>query len=808
VCDKPTYEELERTVQELEQAEFERKKAVDALQESEERLDFVLKGSQLGFWDWNLESNEVKRNERWAEMLGYKLQDIDFSVKQWIDFIHPDDRAAAIQSIQDHLEGRTPMHKVEYRMLTKDGEHRWILDQAQVVKRDSHGRPIRMSGTHTDITEHKLAREALRLSAVWHRTLVATIPDLVWLKDMNGIYLSCNPTFERFFGAKESDIVGKTDYDFKDKDLADFFREHDRKAVLAGGPSINEEWLTFADNGYSGLFETIKTPMHNAEGSLIGVLGISRDISERKRAEDALRESESFIKAVMDNLPIGVAVNSVHPSVNFVYMNDKFPTCYRTTREELADPDVFWEAVYEDPEFREEIRKRVLDDCASDDPERMYWIDVPISRREGETTYVTARNVLVPHKQLMISIVWDVTERKKAEEEHRRLEERLHRAEKMEALGTLAGGVAHDLNNVLGIVVGYSELLLEDLDESSSARSEAMEILKGGQRAAAIVQDLLTLARRGVPSRKVLNLNSIIMECRNSPEFAKVLSYHPSIEFRADFEADLLNMSGSSVHLAKSFMNLVSNAAEAMPYGGTLTVKTANRYLDKPISGYDEMREGDYVVLTMSDTGEGIPAPDLKRIFEPFYTKKVMGRSGTGLGLAVVWGTVKDHNGYINVESEQGKGTTFTLYFPVTRDDITSERFSISAEVYIGNGESILIVDDVKEQQELAARMLTKLHYRVTTVSSGEEAVEYLKQQAVDLIVLDMIMDPGMDGLDTYSKILEIHPRQKAIIVSGFSETERVRRAHALGAGPYVKKPYVLETLGLAVKDELARPVT
>ncbi|MGO9372889.1 MAG: DUF3365 domain-containing protein [Syntrophobacteraceae bacterium] len=406
----------------------------------------------------------------------------------------------------------------------------------------------------------------------------------------------------------------------------------------------------------------------------------------------------------------------------------------------------------------------------------------------------------------LIGVGRDISGRKQAENERRKLEERLQRAEKMEALGTMAGGVAHDLNNVLGIVVGYSELLLRDLNESGSARSKASEILKGGQRAAAIVQDLLTLARRGVLCRQVLNLNTIIMDCQNSPEFANAVSYNSNIEIKTALSPDILNVSGSSVHLGKSFMNLVSNAAEAMPNGGTLTIKTANHYLDKPISGYDEVQEGDYVVLSITDTGEGIPASDLKRIFEPFYTKKVMGRSGTGLGLAVVWGTVKDHLGYINVESEEGKGTTFTLYFPVAREEITRDKAPLSVAEYTGNGECILVVDDVQQQRELAESMLKKLNYKVTTVCSGEEAVEYLKQNPADLVVLDMIMDPGMDGLDTYAKILEILSHQKAIIVSGFSETERVRRAQELGAGAYVKKPYMLEQLGLAVRRELDRP--
>jgi signal transduction histidine kinase/ActR/RegA family two-component response regulator len=404
---------------------------------------------------------------------------------------------------------------------------------------------------------------------------------------------------------------------------------------------------------------------------------------------------------------------------------------------------------------------------------------------------------------MLSRIEHEIAVRKRAEEERKGLEERLQRAEKMEALGTLAGGVAHDLNNVLGIVVGYSELLLDGLDESSSERSQAMEILRGGQRAAAIVQDLLTLARRGVTSKKVLNLNTIVMGCQKSPVFAKVLSVHPNTQIKTDFETDLLNVLGSSVHLEKSLINLVSNAVEAMPNGGTLTVKTANCYLDRPISGYDQVREGDYVVLSVSDTGEGIPASDLKRIFEPFYTKKVMGRSGTGLGLAVVWGMVKDHLGYINVESEEGKGTTFALYLPVSREDITAEEVAISASEYMGKGESILVVDDVIEQCNLAGIMLRKLNYTVQSVSSGEAAVEFLQSHKVDLVVLDMIMDPGMDGLDTYRIMLDIHPRQRAIIVSGFAETERVREAQSLGAGAYVKKPYVLEKLGLAVRKEL-----
>ena len=389
------------------------------------------------------------------------------------------------------------------------------------------------------------------------------------------------------------------------------------------------------------------------------------------------------------------------------------------------------------------------------------------------------------------------------EEERQGLEDRLQRAEKMESLGLLAGGVAHDLNNVLGIVVGYAELLLNGIDEKNPLRKDLVTIMEGGQKAAAIVDDMLALTRRGVVSRKVLNLNQLINDFKKSPGWEEMHYHHPAVQIKTDLEPDLLNISGSSVHLEKTLYNLVSNACEAMAKGGTLTIKTTNQYVEKPISGYDTIEKGDYVVLSVSDAGEGISANNLNRIFEPFYTKKIMGRSGTGLGLSVVWGTVKDHNGYIDVVSVEGNGSTFTLYFPVTRKDIADEALAISIAEYMGNGQSILVVDDVEEQRYLAVSILKLLNYNVSCVASGEEAVTYLKEHKADLLVLDMIMDPGMDGLDTYSSVLKMNPQQKVIIVSGFSESDRVHDAQIIGAGAYIKKPYVIERLGLAVKKEL-----
>jgi len=434
-------------------------------------------------------------------------------------------------------------------------------------------------------------------------------------------------------------------------------------------------------------------------------------------------------------------------------------------------------------------------------------LEAQVITKNGEIRDVSIKaNMLeLKGRKILQGAFRDVTEKKRAEKEKRKLEAQLQRAEKMEVVGTLAGGVAHDLNNILGGLVSVPELLLMELPEDSPLRDPILAIENSGKKAAAIVQDLLTLARRGVTTTEVSNLNDVVTDYLRSREYERLKSFHPGVKIETSLETNLLNVLGSPTHLSKTVMNLISNAAEALPNGGKITISTKNQYIDREIAGYDDVREGDYVVLSVADNGMGIALQDQQRIFEPFYTKKVMGRSGTGLGMAVVWGTVKDHNGYIELKSTEGKGTTFDLYYPVTRKEAEKEKAPTSIQEYMGHGQTILVVDDVQEQREIASMLLTQLGYSVHTVSSGEEAVEYVKTNSTDLLVLDMIMDPGIDGLDTYTKILELHPGMKAVIASGFSETDRVKEAQTLGAGQYVKKPYTLEKIGLALKTELAK---
>lgn len=515
---------------------------------------------------------------------------------------------------------------------------------------------------------------------------------------------------------------------------------------------------------------------------------LNEEIQIRQRAEEELRKYAKIVASSYDHMAM-IDLSYAYQAINDAALNAinkrRAEVLGRKSWEILGD--VFEGALY----------KQQLDRAFSGQVVKYRaWMDFPmIGRRYMDI-------VFTPYTHTDSSIAGCVVNARDITERYE-LELKLENAQKMEFMGTIAGGVAHDLNNILSGIVSYPELLLMQLPKESPLTEPINMIKKSGEKAAVVVQDLLTLARRGVANIQPVDLNEIITLFLKSPECSEIKSHHQNVHISTTLADQLNTVSGSSVHLSKTVMNLVSNAAEAMPDGGQILIKTRNLDIDDSFAGTTDSLKGEYVLLEITDTGMGISTEDRQRIFEPFYTKKVMGRSGTGLGLAVVWGTVMDHHGHIEVDSDGKNGSVFRLYFPVSHEKAKS--FSPIRELhkYKGNGDTILIVDDIEEQRVIASNILSELGYTVATVPSGEDAISFLHENSMDLVILDMLMPPGIDGLDTYQEILKINPTQKAIIASGFAENNRIKEAIDLGVGQYIKKPYTISEVGLAVKTTL-----
>ncbi|MEE8577565.1 MAG: response regulator, partial [candidate division Zixibacteria bacterium] len=528
------------------------------------------------------------------------------------------------------------------------------------------------------------------------------------------------------------------------------------------------------------------------------------ELLERQKAEDSLWKSQQRLWLHVRQSPLGVIEWDLHFRV--VEWNLAAERIFGYSREEalgchaaglIIPPDArehvdeIWAALLGNKGGSRSTNENVTKDGTTINCE---WYNAPLVDDTGEVIAVT-------------SLIQDVTEQMAAELRQANLKEQLERAERMESLAVLAGGVAHDLNNMLGPMVAYPEMILEELPEDSSIREDVEAIDRAAQQSADVIQDLLTLARRGRYEMVPTSLNQLIMNYRQSPNFRSLKSKYPDTETVFELSPDIPMISGSEAHLAKVVMNIVVNAHEAMPDGGQLRIKTDVAYIETLPSGFANVIPGDYIAWSIKDNGTGIDLEDLEKIFEPYYSKKKMGRSGSGLGLSVVYGIVKDHGGYYDIFSEVDKGTEFVFYLPVITDAVDKD--SDAKSIATGT-ESILVVDDDSGQRKIATRLLSSLGYCVTVTEHGHAAVEYLRENKADIVMLDMIMEEGFDGLDTFSEIIKLHADQKVIIVSGFSATDRVEKMQQLGAGGYVRKPYDREKIGLAVREELdrKRPVT
>lgn len=613
------------------------------------------------------------------------------------------------------------------------------------------------------------------------RAILNYAPLVIWAVDQEGTMTFCDGKGMENIGFDPGKSVGHSLFEFfaKGSPIAEITRR-----VLAG------EFISKTVGIEDAFFEVRYQPIINTDDHWSGAIGVAIDVTEQTSAKEALRKSDEKYRDLVENINDVLFVVDGDGMIAYISPVIESVLGYRAAE---VTGRCFFDYIHDQDQtrLREDFHK-ALD-----------MIGVPREYRfvskSGKTKWcrVNSRPISESSEKIGIQgVLVDIDHSK-------RLETQLQRAQKMEALGILAGGVAHDLNNILSGIVSYPELLLMDLDKDSPLRRPLDTIKKAGENAATIVQDLLTLACKGVPTKELLNLNRLVEHCLDSSDIVSLMHHHPNVKIATRLESDLLNVYGSSTQIFKSVTNLIINAVEAMPEGGRIGISTGNRYADRMVSGFDAVEEGEYVVLSIVDSGIGMAEEDQARIFEPFYTKKVMGRGGSGLGMAVVWGTVKDHKGFIDFKSEEGRGTQFELFFPASRDQLKTISAPRDISDLMGNGEFILVIDDIPAQREIAGGILQRLGYRSKSVDSGEAAIEYLRHNSADLLILDMIMEPGMDGYETYRQILSIRPGQKAIIASGYAENEKVKDTQNLGAVRYIKKPYTLSAIGQLIKAVL-----
>lgn len=525
--------------------------------------------------------------------------------------------------------------------------------------------------------------------------------------------------------------------------------------------------------------------------------------AEATEAQDLLQASEATLSSILSTIPDIVFRLDKNGNITFI---SPAVLKYVETGSDLVGRSIFEIILNEDIEKSTfKINERRTGDRATADLELRLKLTIKDTEQAIGWRFfsISAQGLYEGDGELSVfvgtqGIIRDISEKKQ-------LERQLVQAQKMEAIGNLAAGVAHDLNNILSGIVSYPELLLLEIPKDTPMYKKIEIIHKSGKKAAVIVQDLLALARRGVNTKEVFNINTTISDYLESVEFQQIKADHQNISVHTNLEENLCNSLGSAAHLSKVVMNLVHNAFEAMPTSGALHISTESIQLEEDFSGYELIPAGAYITATFSDNGIGIPLSVIKKIFEPFFSRKIMGKSGSGLGMTVIWATVKDHGGFLDIDSVDGRGTTIRIFLPHTVEGIDSEPKQITLDDYLGR-ETILVIDDDESQLEFAETMLQKLGYTVFKAHSGDEAIMLCQQRKFDILILDMIMDDGMDGYETYKTILAEHPQQKAIIASGYSSPERVEETVKLGASAYIQKPYSLQDLGLAVRKALDSP--
>jgi PAS domain S-box-containing protein len=654
-----------------------------------------------------------------------------------------------------------------------------MLVELQAHKREDGG-VSHYSGVGRDITDRKRMEDALRESEERARHIVKHCPNAMAVLDRDMRFIMVSDRFLEDYGFGEMDIVGMHNYDVL-PEVPDRWREVHRRC-LEGSVERSDEDMIVRPDGSVEYERWECRPWWTASGEIGGVVLYTEVITQRKKSVEAM----AWLAAIVENSEDAIIGTDSEDMISS--WNGGAERMYGHTAQEVVGKPMY---IIVPPDGREaflQVRRRLRSG------EAIKRFETVRMRKDGSLVEIATS--VCPMRDASGKVMGtagigrDISARKQ-------MEQQLLRAQRLEAAGRVAGQVAHDFNNLLGPLVAYPELIKMRLPQGHPALDYCDEMVKAAQQMAEINSDMLVLSRRGLLRQEPVDLNDLVEQALDT--MAQTLE---GLRLEIQLEAAPSTVSGSSAQLLRVVSNLIANARDASSAGGVVTMRTDNVYVDSCLGTYDRIEMGEYVRLTVKDSGSGIP-PEIKdKIFDPFFsTKGADQRRGSGLGLAIVQAVVGDHSGFIDLESEPGMGSTFLIYLPFHRDIAA---MPTSGRIVNGT-ESILVVDDDPFQRRVLISLLESLGYGAEAVSSGEAAIDYLKDHSVDLLLLDMIMPGGIDGAETYRQITQARPAQRAIVVSGFAETERVQLAQSLGAGQCIRKPVSLDGLSMAVREELDR---
>jgi PAS domain S-box-containing protein len=537
-----------------------------------------------------------------------------------------------------------------------------------------------------------------------------------------------------------------------------------------------------------GAYDFLRKPINHEI-----LLGTITKALQHKTLENQLQVSEQRFETLSEAAWEGIVI---HEDLKIIEANDQFLKMFGYDRAELSQglslQEIFAPASIE-----------TANQCL--DRKRNGHFEVIGMHKDGSEffTEIKVRSIEYLKKPRQVCVIRDISERVRAMEEKLTLQNKLAKANKLSALGLMAGSVAHDLNNILSGIVSYPDLLLLQMEESDKYYEQIKKIQAAGKRAAAVVSDLVTIARGGASTKTVENINDIILNHLGSIEHLERLANFPQAIIQTRLHRNLHNIYCSEQHVHKILMNLIGNSLEVLGDHGKIQISTDNcTFLHPELVNEPNAQASDYIKLTVSDNGPGINKEHIDFIFDPFYTTKVMGKSGTGLGLSIVWNIVQDHNGWIDIK-DNTPGAIFEIYLPASQDAVCAVQDVPTVDSLHGNGETILLIDDQVEQNEIIGKALRKMGYVTYSVTSGEEGIAFLQSQPVDLVLLDMMMGDGLNGRETYEKMLEIYPRQKAIVITGYAKSEEISKTKILGVSEFIEKPVTISKIGMAVKQSL-----